>query len=160
MSSLDLKINFNHTSSRVFINNEYEYQNYRTQQAAVDPKYKRELCKKYITEGRCNYFYKCRFAHGVSDLLSKNREVKSKAECPSFSKVGFCKYGDKCELTHEKKNSINRLCDKINVSDLLQFQIKGERLQIFSQIHKEYSIAICSSEETSDGDSNSTVDDA
>lgn len=159
MSCLDFKINFNLATNKVFVNNQLEYQAYRTQQAAIDPKYKSELCKKFITEGRCNYFFKCRFAHGVSDLLVKSRDVKSKAECPSFSKVGFCKYGTKCELTHSNKKDSTRFQDNITLTDLLHFTKKEGRLQVFNEIHKESSIIVCASEEGSDADTNSTIDD-
>ena len=42
----------------------------KQQQSVLDPKYKRELCNKFIMEGKCNYGIKCRFAHGYNDIVN------------------------------------------------------------------------------------------
>ena len=31
-------------------------------------KYKTELCKNFEEKGFCNYWYKCKYAHGVEEL--------------------------------------------------------------------------------------------
>lgn len=49
------------------------YYAYRKQQSVSDPKYKTELCKTYISEGFCKYKNKCRFAHGVKDLIKYDK---------------------------------------------------------------------------------------
>ena len=46
------------------------YLMYKVQQALKDPKYKTELCKSYISQGFCKYDKKCRFAHGLDDLMT------------------------------------------------------------------------------------------
>ena len=43
-----------------------------------DPKYKTELCKKFQSTGKCPYGYKCRFAHGKEELLSKSQGLNYK----------------------------------------------------------------------------------
>lgn len=57
---------------------EYLYQIYKCQQALLDQKYKTELCKSFISEGFCRYQLKCRFAHGIHDLINKSRESSKK----------------------------------------------------------------------------------
>ena len=57
---------------------EYLYQIYKCQQALLDTKYKTELCKSFISEGFCRYQLKCRFAHGIHDLINKSRESSKK----------------------------------------------------------------------------------
>ena len=71
-----------------------------------DPKYKTELCQKYMETGECPYGIKCRFAHGKNELISKNIGINYKKKlCKSFSKFGFCPYGTRCNFLHnEKKN--------------------------------------------------------
>ena len=45
-----------------------------------DPKYKTELCKTFRETGKCPYGFKCRFAHGKDELVSKilNSNYKKK----------------------------------------------------------------------------------
>ena len=38
-----------------------------------DPKYKTELCKKFQNTGHCPYGFKCRFAHGKDELITKTQ---------------------------------------------------------------------------------------
>lgn len=141
-----------------------DYENYlifRKNQSMIDPKYKTELCSKFISEGHCSYFSKCRFAHGISDLIAKQRDVKSKAECQSYSKTGFCKFGDKCELTHYK---VGYECNKqkINeISQILNYNLKVGRLRVFTEINlNELKPSSRSSVEFSvDAELNSTTDD-
>lgn len=64
--------NFTNLQFYNVIDEEYLYKIYRFQQALLDPKYKTELCKSFISEGFCRYRYKCRFGHGLQDLMSKN----------------------------------------------------------------------------------------
>ena len=56
---------------------EYLYQIYKCQQALIDQKYKTELCKSFISEGFCRYQFKCRFAHGIHDLINKTKDNNS-----------------------------------------------------------------------------------
>ena len=44
---------------------------YKQIQSSQDEKYKRELCYNFINKGVCKYNFKCRFAHGIDDLISK-----------------------------------------------------------------------------------------
>ena len=69
-----------------------------------DPKYKTELCQKYMETGECPYGIKCRFAHGKNELISKNIGINYKKKlCKSFSKFGFCPYGTRCNFLHNEK---------------------------------------------------------
>lgn len=52
-----------------FSNEALLYNLMKQQQSALDPKYKRELCNKFMIEGTCNYGIKCRFAHGYNDVI-------------------------------------------------------------------------------------------
>lgn len=63
-----------YTSINIINQEEYFYQIHKAQQAMIDPKYKTELCKSFIAKGMCRYKYKCRFAHGVSDLMKKGND--------------------------------------------------------------------------------------
>ena len=69
-----------------------------------DPKYKTELCQKFMESGNCPYGFKCRFAHGKNELISKNIGINYKKKlCKSFSKFGFCPYGTRCNFLHNEK---------------------------------------------------------
>lgn len=69
-----------------------------------DPKYKTELCKKFQTTGKCPYGYKCRFAHGKEELISKHLGNNYKKKfCKSFTQKGFCPYGSRCSFKHDEK---------------------------------------------------------
>lgn len=50
---------------------------YKQLQSNQDEKYKRELCYNFINKGVCKYNFKCRFAHGIDDLISKFQSNKS-----------------------------------------------------------------------------------
>ena len=69
-----------------------------------DPKYKTELCKTFRETGKCPYGFKCRFAHGKEELLSKilNSNYKKK-DCKTFSECGFCPYGSRCSFKHDER---------------------------------------------------------
>jgi hypothetical protein len=78
----------------------------------VDIKYKTELCKTFSQKGTCAYGAKCRFAHGKSELCSKEvggKKYKLK-ECASFYTNGTCCYGSRCHFKHEERkiNEVDR----------------------------------------------------
>lgn len=76
------------TSINIINQEEYFYQIHKAQQAMIDPKYKTELCKSFIAKGMCRYKYKCRFAHGVSDLMKKiNDNVTNKGNLNNKVKI-------------------------------------------------------------------------
>ena len=55
-----------------------------------DPKYKTELCKKFQSTGHCPYGYKCRFAHGKQELITKQQGKNyKKGHVNLFSKKGI-----------------------------------------------------------------------
>ena len=74
-----------------------------------DNKYKTELCTKFQSTGKCPYGYKCRFAHGKEELLSKSQGVNYKKKpCKTFNEKGYCPYGSRCSFRHdERKFSCN-----------------------------------------------------
>ena len=75
-----------------------------------DPKYKTELCKKFQSTGHCPYGYKCRFAHGKQELITKQQGKNyKKRPCKSFFEKGYCPYGSRCNFQHYEKsfNKIN-----------------------------------------------------
>ena len=69
----------------------------------VDTKYKTELCKKFQSTGKCPYGYKCKFAHGKEELISKLQGVNYKKEpCKTFNRKGYCPYGSRCNEHFQK----------------------------------------------------------
>ena len=101
-----------------------------------DPKYKTELCKKFMETGFCVYGNKCRFAHGKHELMTKpiNTNYKKKM-CKSFQETGFCPYGSRCNFKHDERklNEIN--LPYLYVSLFIKNEIhSGKRLQIFEDI--------------------------
>ena len=69
-----------------------------------DPKYKTELCKKFQSTGHCPYGYKCRFAHGKQELITKQQGKNyKKRPCKSFFEKGYCPYGSRCNFQHYEK---------------------------------------------------------
>ncbi len=84
----------------------------------LDPKYKTELCKKFQNTGQCPYGYKCRFAHGKDELISKVQGKNYKKRlCKSFYEKGYCPYGSRCNFQHFQKS-----LSEINIS-LYYFQL-------------------------------------
>ena len=70
----------------------------------VDTKYKTELCKKFQSNGKCPYGYKCRFAHGKEELISKLQGVNYKKKpCKTFNEKGYCPYGSRCSFRHDER---------------------------------------------------------
>ena len=73
-----------------------------------DPKYKTELCQKYMETGNCHYGIKCRFAHGKKELISKIIGINYKKKpCKKFNQFGFCPYGSRCNFLHNEKKNFN-----------------------------------------------------
>jgi len=71
----------------------------------VDTKYKTELCKKFQSTGKCPYGYKCRFAHGKEELVSKLQGVNYKKKpCKTFNEKGYCPYGSRCSFRHDERS--------------------------------------------------------
>ena len=71
-----------------------------------DPKYKTEMCKSFVKYGKCSYKKKCRYAHGESELISKNISNKNykRIKCNNFhAKPGHCPYGRRCQYVHEDR---------------------------------------------------------
>ena len=81
-----------------------DYQSRLMKEHIKDPKYKTELCKNYVKYGKCSYKGKCRYAHGDSELISKNLCNKNykKTNCDKFyTSPGVCPYGFRCQYIHE-----------------------------------------------------------
>ena len=66
-----IRESYNH-SDITHIKNNLVYYEYKTVQSQIDPKYKKELCNNFITTGNCKYNLKCRFAHGINDIVKKS----------------------------------------------------------------------------------------
>ena len=75
-----------------------------------DPKYKTELCKKYQNTGKCPYGFKCRFAHGKEELITKAQGINYKKKpCKTFHEKGYCPYGSRCSFRHDERK-FSELC--------------------------------------------------
>ena len=69
-----------------------------------DPKYKTELCKKFQNTGHCPYGFKCRFAHGKEELITKAQGANyKKKQCKTFQEKGYCPYGSRCSFRHDER---------------------------------------------------------
>ena len=69
-----------------------------------DPKYKTELCKKFMETNFCEYGNKCRFAHGYNELVVKKQINHYKQKlCNSFFNKGYCPYGSRCNFKHDER---------------------------------------------------------
>ena len=114
MQMLNLNLSFNpslmlntvEANKNAIIKNIIEIEN------KFDPKYKTELCQKFQNTGKCPYGYKCRFAHGKGELISKHPIANyKKIECKTFYKTGYCPYGSRCNFRHFQKKF-----SKLNIS--------------------------------------------
>ena len=71
-------------------------------------KYKTELCKTFQATGVCPYGLKCKFAHGLNELITKHQSQNYKKKlCKSFHETGYCPYGIRCSFKHSNKNVKN-----------------------------------------------------
>ena len=104
-------MNFNNGFNNELISKIYElHKNYSLlkniieEENKFDPKYKTELCKKFQSTGNCPYGYKCRFAHGKEELLSKSQGANYKKKpCKTFNEKGYCPYGSRCSFRHDER---------------------------------------------------------
>ena len=106
MQMLNLNLSFNPSLilNRVEINKNALIKNIIELENKFDPKYKTELCQKFQNTGKCPYGYKCRFAHGKEELVSKHPKVNyKKNECKTFHRIGYCPYGSRCNFKHFQK---------------------------------------------------------
>eukprot|EP00340_Litonotus_pictus_P002375 CAMPEP_0170517496 /NCGR_PEP_ID=MMETSP0209-20121228/3474_1 /TAXON_ID=665100 ORGANISM="Litonotus pictus, Strain P1" /NCGR_SAMPLE_ID=MMETSP0209 /ASSEMBLY_ACC=CAM_ASM_000301 /LENGTH=331 /DNA_ID=CAMNT_0010802767 /DNA_START=18 /DNA_END=1013 /DNA_ORIENTATION=+ len=86
------------------IQNLNEHQSKLMKEHVRDPKYKTEMCKNFTKYGKCSYKGKCRYAHGESELISKNLSNKNykKTKCDKFhGEPGVCPYGFRCQYIHD-----------------------------------------------------------
>lgn len=107
-----------------------EQRDYIEEQKRIDPKYKTELCNTFSELGRCNYGFKCRYAHGVEELVPKVTPPYYKQRiCKSFFEKGYCKYGKRCNYIHNKD-----IYEKVNPLILFCCIYKFNRLKVFREI--------------------------
>lgn len=91
-------------STIVELNKNYTLLKLIEEENKFDPKYKTELCKKFQSTGQCPYGYKCRFAHGKEELVSKSQGVNYKKKpCKTFNDKGYCPYGSRCSFRHDER---------------------------------------------------------
>lgn len=96
--------NNNLLSTIVELNKNYSLLKLIEEENKFDPKYKTELCKKFQSTGQCPYGYKCRFAHGKEELVSKSQGVNYKKKpCKTFNDKGYCPYGSRCSFRHDER---------------------------------------------------------
>ncbi len=105
-----------------------------------DPKYKTELCKRFMETNFCEYGNKCRFAHGYNELVVKKQINHYKQKlCNSFFNKGYCPYGNRCNFKHDERK-IQQIPLPYYYSHLISFhlpQLKTcKRLNVFNEISK------------------------
>ena len=112
-----------------------------------DPKYKTELCQKYMETGNCPYGIKCRFAHGKKELISKIIGINYKKKpCKKFNQFGFCPYGSRCNFLHNEKKNFNLpFYYIITFIDFIPLNHRLPVFQNFSLFQKNFSDKIHSS---------------
>ena len=94
----ELMLKFVEINKKSFIKNIIEEEN------KFDPKYKTELCKKFQNTGHCPYGFKCRFAHGKDELITKAQGANyKKKQCKTFHVKGYCPYGSRCSFRHDER---------------------------------------------------------
>ena len=73
-------------------------------------KLKVELCKNYLARGYCPYESRCRFAHGVQQLRSKDTlqssELYRTRKCKIFFQKGECRFGERCNFRHDYRKAV------------------------------------------------------
>lgn len=66
--------------------------------------YKTELCRSFLATGTCVYEGSCQFAHGTTELRSRNFGVKYKTEkCQNYHQEGYCRFGTRCKFIHDEQ---------------------------------------------------------
>ena len=105
-----------------------------------DPKYKTELCKRFMETNFCEYGNKCRFAHGYNELVVKKQINHYKQKlCNSFFIKGYCPYGNRCNFKHDERK-IEQIPFPYYYSHLISLhlpQLKTcKRLNVFREINE------------------------
>lgn len=101
-----------------------------------DPKYKTELCKKWVETGFCVYGNKCRFAHGKNELVQRAQGKNyKKKQCKSFQETGFCPYGSRCNFKHDERKLSEIVLPYFYINLFIKKEIvPGKRLHVFEEI--------------------------
>ena len=100
-----------------------------------DPKYKTELCQKFMETGNCPYGIKCRFAHGKNELNSKIFNINYKKKpCKSFNQFGFCPYGSRCNFLHNNRKIRNINLPYFYIMTFIDFITLNKRLPVFKNL--------------------------
>lgn len=106
-------------------------------------KMKVQLCRNFIASGYCPYGGKCRFAHGLKQLL-QNSELSSNfrtKNCKAFYVGGECRYGDRCNFKHDDR----KLCDIHKTGGLCRFNLIQWYPDLFVSIKKKplFPFSVC-----------------
>jgi len=113
------------------------YNNYKNEQAKCDIKYKKELCYNFIKRGNCKYNFRCRFAHGIDDLITeKDKNINlSENKKNSFDNQTFSLLDSKV-ITENKMNlkEPKYLNDLKAISNTLKLRKPYQRLSVFKSI--------------------------
>lgn len=105
-------------------------------------KYKTEMCKNWVEKGKCSYSVRCRFAHGLQELMKPEtepeiQEYKSKP-CISFHQNSYCPYGVRCLFIHEGRSMSEISTSYFSKSLLLTEEAKSvvtfKRLPVFATL--------------------------
>jgi hypothetical protein len=100
-----------------------------------DPRYKTELCQKFMETGNCPYGFKCRFAHGKNELNSKILNINYKKKpCKRFYKYGFCPYGSRCLFLHNDRKIRNINLPYFYIMTFIDFITLNKRLPVFKNL--------------------------
>ena len=105
--------------------------------AGTISKIKTELCKNWVTKGKCRYKNFCMYAHGNNELRDREYSSGYKTRyCENFHKKFACLYGSRCQFIHSTRRFYStKIENKHNYDyifeDTLNGIAKGKRLKFF-----------------------------
>ena len=109
-------------------------------------KYKTEICRGW-EQGECTFGEQCAFAHGPWELREKQAtEGKKTKPCKSFSALGYCMMGTKCQFIHNLSAILTRDSEAVEEAAAPSpegeptHQNKARRLRVFLELEAKASL--------------------
>ncbi len=128
-------------SSNTSSNHKDSYINYKNEQTKSDNKYKKELCYNFIKRGNCKYNFRCRFAHGIDDLITEKDKTIQLSENKKISiddtTLSVLDTKVKIENNINDLKNPEYLNDLKLISDTLRLKKPYKRLSVFKSLTTE-----------------------